>query len=816
MADMMKGMTVEKAEALLEKSDISQSELAQIKDIVHQGKGNLRQAPKKGYAGLDGARRLLNAMIFEAFVKYDKEVLSCVDFYKEQCAALYECRGLIQESNYIAANARALVLDSQARINWREVAIPTKKYDLKQHNMQCEKELARLHARLKIVMGDIEVMTTILKMTDCDANKGAFIQNLNPNVMKCSDQCTKKSFIAFNDKVLQEKVNSIKSKFGKDLVQDTFSALFDGVKDLQALEATFLQTGKQPGGPVINMTNFTEPPKQRVEVPGNPCQGAPYPSAATKRAAKCVLSGAACYKLQERFLLIQSGMMDERDQLLESIKELEEYCEDIRTTLVQQIKDATAMQMAAQTKLAKATEDISDAMSKARTTAAENNDLDAKLRKEMKACNDKYIGYEGEICALKKIRGELYKIKGGGKVPFFQDCEVSKWEPRECNAECAGGTQAIKRKVLVHEQNGAACLPLEAMQNCNMQPCPVDCQLEAWSEWGKCSAECNEGVQQRLREVKQAEKYGGKKCGDTSQTRSCHTDSCEKDCELSEWSEWGRCSKDCNGGTMKRSKHIKVPVEGNGKCPDRWNIKRLEYKSCNNFGCWVQDPMAPLPCNNTLDIVLLLDGSGSLGKKGWNAEIKMAEMFVDGFGKGVPSGSPSPANMAVILFSGPRTWGGVGKCTGSGTPPAIDTVCKIKTVEHFTHDMKDVHDKIAALSWPQGSPLTSLALMTAKAELGYGRKEAKSIVIVITDGRPLSFRNTGIAAKLLRKTARLVWVPVTRYAPLKDIKSWATRRWEENVIPVESFDDLKEPTIVTQIMADICPNGEPELPPLGM
>merc|ERR1719326_1883379 len=303
-------MTVEKAVEVLEKSEIAKGELAQIKNIVLQGKSSLRQAPKKGYAGLDGARRLLYSMIFEAFSKYDQEVLRCVDFYSAQCAALYECRGIIQESNYIAANARAWVLDSQGRINWCQVEIPTKEWDLKEHNRQCKKELDRLHARLKIVLGDIEIMTTILKMTDCDAKKGSFVQTLNLDVMKCQDRCTKKSFIAFNDKVLQERVNKIKSKSGKDLVQDTFGALFDGVKDLQTLEVTLLQTDKQPGGPVINMTNFTEPPKQRVEVPGNPCKGAPYPTAATKRAAKCVLSGAACYKLQERFLLIQSGMMD--------------------------------------------------------------------------------------------------------------------------------------------------------------------------------------------------------------------------------------------------------------------------------------------------------------------------------------------------------------------------------------------------------------------------------------------------------------------------------------------------------------------------
>merc|ERR1719454_1544996 len=132
-----------------------------------------------------------------------------------------------------------------------EVAIPSKKWDLKEHNAQCEKELARLHARLKIVMGDIEVMTTILKMTDCDANKnGAFMQNAaNLDVMKCSDACTKKSFIAFNDKVLQDKVSKIKSKFGKDLVQDTFGALFDGIKDLQTVEATFFADWQAAGWP---------------------------------------------------------------------------------------------------------------------------------------------------------------------------------------------------------------------------------------------------------------------------------------------------------------------------------------------------------------------------------------------------------------------------------------------------------------------------------------------------------------------------------------------------------------------------------------
>ena len=49
-----------------------------------------------------------------------------------------------------------------------------------------------------------------------------------------------------------------------------------------------------------------------------------FPSAADKRAAQC-------YKLQERFLLIQAGIQDERDELLEEIGMLETDCEETKT-----------------------------------------------------------------------------------------------------------------------------------------------------------------------------------------------------------------------------------------------------------------------------------------------------------------------------------------------------------------------------------------------------------------------------------------------------------------------------------------------------
>jgi len=347
-------------------------------------------------------------------------------------------------------------------------------------------------------------------------------------------------------------------------------------------------------------------------------------------------------------------------------------------------------------------------------------------------------------------------------------------------------------------------LPQKAERTCNANPCPIDCKLHEWSGWSKCSAECGGGVRQRLREVKTASKYGGFPCGETSQTIACNPQSCEKDCELSEWTQWTTCSKDCDGGTRKRQKFVDHEPEGDGKCPDLWSPKRLEYQECNMKKCPVN-----LQCNRTLDIVLLLDGSGSLGSEGWKAEIVAANRFIDAF-----SHSGGQANMAVLLFSGPYSWGLYSKCAGenAGKNNIKPKDCGIVTVTHFTTDLKHVKDLVNGLKWPRGGTMTSLALLTAKAELTLGRQTgAHANVIVFTDGHPYSPRKTTAASKKVREVARLLWVPVTKYAPRAQIKKWATNRWQENTVFVPTFKALKDPEVITHIIADICPKETPKL-----
>merc|ERR1719343_1161124 len=139
-------MSLNKAVNVLEKSHTSTPALIQAANLALGKQTSLRKQPK-GYAGIDGARKLLNDMIYESMSKYDAEIAKCTEYYSKQCAAMESCRGQIAASNYIAANSRSLILDSQARINRCEIDIPTRKLELKLHKEKCKNELKRMNDR---------------------------------------------------------------------------------------------------------------------------------------------------------------------------------------------------------------------------------------------------------------------------------------------------------------------------------------------------------------------------------------------------------------------------------------------------------------------------------------------------------------------------------------------------------------------------------------------------------------------------------------------------------------------------------------------
>merc|ERR1719440_178964 len=106
--------------------------------------------------------------------------------------------------------------------------------------------------------------------------------------------------------------------------------------------------------------------------------------------------------------------------------------------------------------------------------------------------------------------------------------------------------------------------------------------------------------------------------------------------------------------------------------------------------CHLMAGAQTLTCKEKLDIVILLDGSGSLGQRGWDSEIKAAKTFVSAF-----EGTGADTQIAVVLYSGPSTWKCVYKCFGKNKNSVnMETECKIKSVNHFSHDLASIKTEI--------------------------------------------------------------------------------------------------------------------------
>merc|ERR1719498_1729863 len=127
-------------------------------------------------------------------------------------------------------------------------------------------------------------------------------------------------------------------------------------------------------------------------------------------------------------------------------------CKETASTLDASIASDNSLLSESQTKLAKGMESEATAGEKGRQVAQENAQYNDDLVKQMGICAQNYKDYEMEICALRKIRGDLFKKMTKGKPNehngFFQDCTMGKWTPEACTKVCAGGEQKIIRPVM--------------------------------------------------------------------------------------------------------------------------------------------------------------------------------------------------------------------------------------------------------------------------------------------------------------------------------------------------------------------------------
>jgi len=136
------------------------------------------------------------------------------------------------------------------------------------------------------------------------------------------------------------------------------------------------------------------------------------------------------------------------------------------------------------------------------------------------------------------------------------DCAVSPWIGQNatgggdptftaCSSSCAGGTQFTYRTITTAAALGGTECPKTIMyQDCNTHPCPVDCQLSAWTQFDTCSITCGaSGTQTRTRTRAVPSSLGGKSCPDSmlTHTQACYNGHCPVDCTTSSWTKAESC-----------------------------------------------------------------------------------------------------------------------------------------------------------------------------------------------------------------------------------------------------------------------------------
>merc|ERR1719203_2582362 len=314
----------------------------------------------------------------------------------------------------------------------------------------------------------------------------------------------------------------------------------------------------------------------------------------------------------------------------------------------------------------------------------------------------------------------------------------------------------------------------------------------------------------RIRPVVQHPTAHGTPCETTDDSQNCNVQSCNKNCVLHDWTEWSAsCTKVCGGGRQSRYKHVKEHEYGEmGTCPNFHDALRFQWKACNTHECNWDDHVSIL-CEAPVDVVLALDGSGSLGDAGWEAMQMMSSGFTGAMGSGVKLGA--------LVFDGPSDMVTTKQCQGwdlGANNAETPSYCGVRWAHHMTMDTAAVHDSLQAMESTKRGTLTNIAIDHASAEFGnHGREYAQSVLVIVTDSYPESKERAMKSAGKFKKTGRLVVAVVGPYKDDDYFKDLVSEPWQDNLVVVDDYKALTTRPTLDTILTDFCANIVQPPPP---
>jgi hypothetical protein len=578
---------------------------------------------------------------------------------------------------------------------------------------------------------------------------------------------------------------------------------------------SFLQLDDEEQQPSAAGVNTTTPAMPTASVETLPVSEEPSPDGQWK---KCTDGTPNCGLLHDLMSMEWGKFRDSFDELATEMKQNQDRHDEFMDNMNEQLATINDMRT-------KHMESLAETISAINADTEEMNEKDDEKRDLQKEYDETMAKFRAacteilftRICGVRTVRNQIMWDSTVSPPSKMSDCDFTDWYPKdgvcigitglaiECDDTCpqedpykCGGLETMVRDVVVSpNEYGMICPQLERLKKCNQFKCPVDCVESEWSGWSKCSKECESGVQVRTRSILTKAKNGGKACDTVQEEQPCNTGSCDRDCRLDDWTEWSPCSMACGGGTTERFKKVIIPIRGEGRCPKKNSARRYTINECNEAAC-IGDEI----CISRQDLVLTIDGSGSLRQSGFETVRNFAANLTSRY-QSMYFGAED-MKVGVVYFG-----------NGALTPQAdgTTTIADALYVQGLTADLATVESKIREMQWLRGFTNMAQGFHMADVMLGQtGRADAQSAVMVISDGKfSMEYQTAEKARELKDKNVMIYLVAITEVKgkDLQTFERFASRPIETNYVRIPGLEALKynADLFTGRIIAKFCPKA---------
>merc|ERR1719361_1716284 len=635
-------------------------------------------------ASMQKARKILNNMMLAAWGELDDVVFECKEFQERNRGTYEQVVADLSRLGSQLSRLGELRVSSQQGIFDKDRERKDAEERLDKLTVSFEATLFENQREMTIRKNDLAVFDFILQASACKDN--SFIQMNKPGVQVCQTN---------DGPVLNFKNHDQQTRFEQMMTPEARQSLREALGQVQ-----------KPLGLIQMQADTTTEtttalPTFAAEVV--PVSEDPHPSGQWK---KCVDGTPNCGLLHDLMSLEWGKFRDSFDELTEEMNQNQELYDTTKRNINEEITVISEQKTQHMEVLANTISAINADTEEMNEKDQQKRDLEHEFDKTCLVFREKITEILfTRICAVRKVRNELLEHSTKTPPSKFSDCDFSDWVSKTgecfaptgqailCDDTCpradpykCGGSETMKRDIVVlPDLYGMKCPQLEREKKCGQKKCPVDCLMSEWSGWSKCTKDCESGVESKTRDVLTKPKNGGRGCDSVQEERPCNTGSCDRNCKLSDWSEWSPCTMACSGGTTERFKKVVIPIRGQGKCPTTKNPDRFETEKCNKQDC-VGDEI----CIAKQDLVIALDASGSLREKGYDVVRSLAVNLTKKY-KAKYFGAPA-IKMGVALF-------GNGKLIELNDGSGGTTIQPAINLRGLTFDLPAVTKKLAETTW---------------------------------------------------------------------------------------------------------------------